>query len=349
MSKLHQSLLMRAYRGEKTSVTPCWFMRQAGRYLPEYRELRQKHSMLEMIRTPKLAAEVTLQPIRRFQFDGSIIFADILNPLIGMGIEVDFIEGEGPKIFNPIETTKDVSKLKVPAAVDNIPYTLEAVSLVASELDKLNIPLLGFSGSPFTLSSYMIEGRPAEGLSKTLQFAKDNPESWNELQEKLAHVVSDNLVAQNLAGGSAIQLFDTWVGSLSREEFSTLALPHIKSIIELVKAKTDAPLLYFAKNANHLLPTIKDLGFDALSIDYNISLSEADNLTDNRFPLQGNLDPVLLKGSKDELEKRTLEILEEGTKLKSHIFNLGHGILPQTPPENVSLVRELVRSYERLL
>jgi len=338
---------MMAYQGKKSTKVPCWFMRQAGRYLPEYRAIREKHSMLDVIRTPKLATEVTLQPIRRFNFDGSIIFADILTPLIGMGIELDFVEGEGPKIFNLIENSKDISKLKTPSAQENIPYTLEAVSLVAAELTPQGIPLLGFSGAPFTLSSYLIEGRPAENMSKLLDFAKNNPDSWHELQEKLAYVISENLIAQIKAGASVIQLFDTWVGVLSKLDFQKLVEPYLKKIVAIIKEKTDAPLIYFGKNSKHLLPIISTLGFDVLSIDWQISLDEANKLSGNIFPLQGNLDPNLLFGSPEILKEKTLAILEEGKSLKAHIFNLGHGILPKTPIENVILVRELVKSYEQ--
>jgi len=343
-----ESLLISAYRGKKTDRTPCWFMRQAGRYLPEYQEIRAKHSMLDCIRTPELAAKITLQPIERFEPDGAIIFADILNPLIGMGIELDFVQGQGPQIFNPVSTPEDVARLKVPEAKENVPYTLEAIDIVSSALHPKNIPLLGFAGAPFTLSSYMIEGKGSQSLSKVKHFMFTYPDAWHDLQEKLGVMIGNYLLAQVAAGASAVQLFDSWLGFLAPAEYDAYVAPYLERIISDFKAQSDVPLVFFATSTTGLFERFKKLGATAFGVDWRVNLKQADKLFGSEFPLQGNLDPLILASAPLEyLEKRVLEILKEGGSLKSHIFNLGHGILPHTPPENVGKIVEIVKSYRK--
>jgi len=343
-----EPLLISAYRGEKTEKTPCWFMRQAGRYLPEYMEIRAKHSMLDCIRTPELAAKITLQPIERFEPDGAIIFADILNPLIGMGMNLDFVQGQGPQIFNPISTPEDVAKLKVPEVHDNVPYTLEAIDIVASALRPKNIPLLGFAGAPFTLSSYMIEGKGSQSLSKVKHFMFTYPDAWRELQEKLSAMIGNYLQAQVKAGASAVQLFDSWLGYLAPAEYDLYVAPYLKKIISEFRAESNVPIIFFATSTTGLYERFKELGATAFGVDWRVSLTQANRLFGAEYPLQGNLDPLILASAPLEyIKRRVIEILQEGKELKSHIFNLGHGILPHTPPENVGKVVELVKSFRK--
>lgn len=329
---------------KKTSRIPCWFMRQAGRYLPEYQEVRSKHGMLDVIRTPELAAKVTVQPLKRFDLDAAIIFADILNPLIGMGIELDYIKGEGPKIFNPILKPEDVQKLVVPPVEENIGYTLEAISKVKGEI---SVPLIGFSGAPFTLSSYMLEeGSPATGKS-VKEFALNHPDAWKSLQEKLCDMIAQYAIAQVKAGADVIQLFDSWVGCLSPAEFDALVKPYLKVILSGIKSVSNVPVLYFGTGHCGLFSAIRDIGFDALGVDWRVQMSDVASVVGDQVPLQGNLDPALLFAPLDILENEVNRILEDATAIPWHIFNLGHGILPKTPIAAVEKVIATVRAYEK--
>jgi uroporphyrinogen decarboxylase len=322
-------------------------MRQAGRYLPEYLEVRAKHSMLDVIRTPALAAEVTLQPLRRFDFDASIIFSDILSPLIGMGIELDFIAGEGPKIFNPIKQAADVARLKVPKVEENVGYTFEAMQRVTAELSPRGIPLIGFSGAPYTLSSYLLEEESPQTGQTTKKFIWSERPAWNDLQEKLTEMVAEYLVAQVTVGGaSAVQLFDSWVGALSPRDFNEFVAPSLVQILQHVRSKTSVPVVYFGTGLAGLYSSIAPIGFDVIGVDWRLSLKEARGLLGQELPLQGNLDPLVLFGSKDDIARAVTTVLDDARGLRSHIFNLGHGILPRTPIESVHEVIRIVRAYQ---
>ncbi|NLF25744.1 MAG: uroporphyrinogen decarboxylase [Deltaproteobacteria bacterium] len=349
-----ESLLIQTLRGRRGSRPPIWFMRQAGRYLPEYREIRAKHSMLEIIKTPKLAAEVSLQPLRRFDLDAAIIFADILNPLIGMGLEVDFVAGQGPRIFNPLRSAADVAGLKIPQVIENSGYTLEAIELVVSELDRKGVPLIGFCGAPFTLSCYMIEGCGSRGsrgsqgsqdFSTARTFWKNLPEAWRSLQLKLVELCVDYLAAQAGAGAAALQIFDSWLGLLNQDEYVRLVEPYLKKMISLLKQRTNVPLVFYSTGTSDLLGCLSELGVDGLGVDGSLPLSEAARRLALPLPLQGNLDQMLLAGEWEPLECEVFKVLEEGQGLLSHIFNVGRGILPHTPPDNVARVVEIVRAW----
>lgn len=340
---MKDSLLIRTLRGEKGERSPVWFMRQAGRYLPEYRAIREKHSMLEVIRSPELAATVTLQPLDRFPLDGAIIFADLLNPLIGMGIDLDFVAGEGPKIFNPIQSTADVEKLRIPTVEENVGYTIEALKIVSRELNPRGVPVLGFGGAPFTLSYYMIEGKTGANLKLTKSFMTKENQSWTLLQEKLVVLMRDYLIAQADAGASALQIFDSWAGYLSPMEYREFVAPFTKRLIAEVKERSGVPVIYFAPNAAGLFPEITTLGADVYAIDWRMNLSFAAQHTS--CPLQGNLDPALLFGDRGYLEKEALHILREGRTIPNpHVFNLGHGLLPETPIDAVARLVELAHT-----
>lgn len=321
-------------------------MRQAGRYLPEYRALRANHPMLEMVRTPELAAEVTLQPLRRFPLDGAIIFADILTPLIGMGCNLEFREGEGPVITNPVRTRADVDRLQVPLPKDNVKYTLDAISIVVEKLKESRTPLLGFSGAPFTLSAYIIEGQSPGDLALVKRMMLTDPESWHELQLKLVDLVVEYLVAQAEHGASALQLFDSWLGALGPSQYDRYVKPYLDAILRRVRERTVVPLIFFATGTAGILSELCALDTDALGLDWRVSLTCAKQAAGRPLVGQGNLDPMTLFAPFDVIERETRRILEEGKGLKAHVFNLGHGVLQHTPIENVERLVSLVRSWE---
>lgn len=342
---LTNSPLLAAYRGLKPTRTPLWFMRQAGRYLPEYRAIREKHPMLEVITTPQLAAEVTLQPLRRFDFDAAIIFADILNPLIGMGAKLDFLKGEGPKIYNPVRTLDDVKRLKVPNASENVPYTLQAIELVTKELTPRGVPLIGFCGAPFTLSCYFINGEGDSNFHLARKLMLTDPNMWELLSEKLVEMTIGYLEAQVKAGASAVQIFDSWAGLLGPEQFKKYCLPYLTKIIVGFKKRCAAPFCYFATGTAGIFHEVAKLPADVFGIDWRQSLSESSKILDGRA-VQGNLDPMMLFATKEDLTRAVERVLEDGAKAKSFIFNLGHGILPETPIASVEHVINLVRSRD---
>jgi uroporphyrinogen decarboxylase len=318
-------------------------MRQAGRYLPEYQALRKQYSMLEAIQTPELAAEITLQPLRRFDLDAAIIFADILNPLIGMGMQLDFIEKEGPKIFNPITKPDDVSRLIVADPQETVGYTLKAIQQVKAELLPRGVPVLGFSGAPFTLSTYMLEGKTAHSINHVKRFIGEHPQSWQLLQQKLKQFTVTYLLAQAAAGVSAVQIFDSWAGSVSPFFYATYILPTLIELVTEFKAQCDTPIIYFSTGTAGMIPLLKTIPVDGFSIDWRMPLSAASAAFGSDVVLQGNLDPEILGGNRALLKDEVRKILDDAAEIPHHIFNLGHGILPHTPIENVETVIEMVR------
>jgi uroporphyrinogen decarboxylase len=342
-NQIEESLFLRACRGQKCAQTPMWLMRQAGRYLPEYRNLRQKHKMLEMFRTPEIAAEVTLQPIRRYAFDAAIIFADILTPLPEMGVTLDFIEGKGPVIENGVSCAKDVERLIVPQKPAG-DFTLRALELVAQELQSSNTPLIGFAGGPFTLSTYLMESGLAEKGPKTKLFMSREPKAWDELQNKLVCMLLDYLEAQVAAGANALQIFESWLGVVSPEQYERYVQPYLKKLFVQLKQRVDVPVIFFSTGTSALFPRFVDFPIDVLGVDWRCDLQLANQLAHGKFALQGNLDPHALLGSEDLWTAEVRRIVQQGQSLNGHIFNLGHGILPETSTEVVSRLVELVRS-----
>lgn len=327
--------LLDAARRQPTDATPVWLMRQAGRYMPEYRTIREKHSMLDVIRTPDLACEITLQPIQAFDLDAAIIFADILTVLIGMGLNLDFVKGEGPVIENPIRRPADVDNLRTPSAEENVPYTLEAIRLVRRELDG-RIPLIGFSGAPFTLASYAIEGGGSKNHVEVKSFMFSQPDAWHRLMEKLSTVVADYLSAQIEAGAQVVQVFDSWAGVLAPNDFREYVLPYVQRVIGHVKS---VPVIYFGTDLNGMLPILHETGADVIGVDWRIPIDQAWEQLGSDVAVQGNLDPVTLFAPWPEVQRRADDILRRVGNRPGHIFNLGHGILPHTP---VDTVRRLV-------
>ncbi|BBN94542.1 uroporphyrinogen decarboxylase [Deinococcus grandis] len=332
------SAFLKTMRGEAAPHTPVWFMRQAGRYMPEYRALRAGRSMLECIRTPELAAEITLQPIKAMPMDAAILFNDILTPLPVMGLDLDFVGGVGPQISNRIETPFDVDRLGVPAAAEVMPYTAESIKLVRQELDPRGVPLIGFVGAPFTLASYAIEGKGSRNYERTKRFMYGEPAAWHRLMDKFETILADYLAEQVKAGAQAVQIFDSWVGALSIYDYVTFVKPATGRLIERTK-KLGVPVIYFGTSTHHLLPEMSSLGSDVMGIDWRTPLNDAWKLIQPGQGVQGNLDPLLLQGPWRELKHQTDRILAEVDGRPGHIFNVGHGLLPETP---VDMVRRLV-------
>lgn len=335
-----ESRFLRACRREPVDMTPVWFMRQAGRYMPEYRAVRARHSMLDVIRTPELACEITLQPVRAFDLDAAIIFADILPILIGMGLNLEFVKGEGPVITNPITSPAQVDALRTPPAEENLPYTLEAIRLVRRELGG-KVPLIGFSGAPFTLASYAVEGGGSKNHVRVKSLMLSEPVAWNRLMDKLAAVVGDYLAAQAEAGAQALQIFDSWAGVLAPRDYREKVLPYTRRVIERVRS-TGVPVIYFGTDLNGMLGLLAETGADVIGVDWRIAIDDAWEQIGEDVAVQGNLDPVALMAPWDEIQRRADDILERTAGRPGHIFNLGHGILPDTPVDHVRRLADYV-------
>jgi uroporphyrinogen decarboxylase len=313
-------------------------MRQAGRYMADYRAIRAKHSLLEICRLPEVAAEVTLQPVRAIEVDAAILFSDLLVPLEPMGLPFDFVKGEGPAIDHPLRSGADLERLKRFEPREALRHVLETIRIVRRELDG-RVPLIGFAGAPFTLASYAIEGGPSTSFEHTKALMYSDPRTWHRLGELLATMVADYLVAQIEAGAQAVQIFDSWVGSLSPADYREFALPHSRTIFERLK-DTGVPTIHFGVNTTTLLPLMREAGGDVIGADWRIPLDEAWERIGADRGIQGNLDPTLLLGPLDRLRAGARDVLRRAAGRPGHIFNLGHGILPSTPLEHV---QELAR------
>lgn len=332
--------LLKACRGEATDYTPVWLMRQAGRYMEEYRKIRENYDFLSMCKTPEIAAEVTLQPVKKLGVDAAIIFADILLPLEGMGIELEFAKNEGPVIHNPIRTAKDVDALRVARAEEDTPFVLEAIRIVTKELNG-SIPLIGFSGAPFTLASYAIEGGWSRNYVSTKTMMLTQPNLWDRLMDKMVNVIIDYLKAQIHAGAQVVQLFDSWAGCLSTEDYRRYVLPYSRKVLESIRYE-QTPVIHFATDSATLLPSMREAGGDVIGIDWRINLDEGWKRIGFDKAIQGNLDPVVLFSNRSEIKKRVKDILERAGGRPGHIFNLGHGVIVGTPVDNVIALVDMV-------
>jgi uroporphyrinogen decarboxylase len=333
---------LRACRRQPTPYTPIWLMRQAGRYMKEYRALRKKYSFLEMCKNPELAAKVTLQPIEKFKLDAAIIFSDILIPLEPMGVEFEFAKGEGPVFHHPLRERKDVERLRLIEPEEEIPFLMKAIRIVRKELEG-KIPLIGFSGAPFTLASYIIEGGHSKNyvLTKGLMY-QDRP-TWDALMEKLSEVLIRYLNAQIQSGIQAVQMFDSWVGCLTPGDYGEFVLPYSRKVMEGVGKSV--PLIHFATSNSTLLELMKRAGGDVIGVDWRVDIGEAWARLGYDVAIQGNLDPVILFGPVELIEKNVKKILDRVGGRPGHIFNLGHGILPTTPPDHIAALVDMVHEY----
>jgi len=335
---------LRACRGLPVERTPVWLLRQAGRYMPEYRALRERHSLLEVVRTPELAAQVTLQPVDAFGLDAAIVFSDILPPLVGMGLDLDFVKGDGPRIGNPISRPRDVDLLAAPPAEETMAGTLEAIALVRAELEPRDVPVIGFAGAPFTLASYAIEGGSSRDFSQTKAFMLSEPAAWKRLLGKLVTVQADYLLAQARAGAQALQVFDSWVGrALGREDFLRYVAPHNRELFAAA-ARAGVPVISFSLGTSAYLEDAAACGGDVVGLDWQLPLDEAWARVGLDRPVQGNLEPAALLAPWRELRFRIDDVLDRAAGRPGHVFNVGHGLVPQTPVDNVKRLVEHVRA-----
>ncbi len=339
----YNDLFMRACRREPTERTPLWMMRQAGRYMPEYRAIRKDHDFLTMCKTPELAVEVTLQPVDLIGVDAAILFADILLPLEGMGLELSFAKNEGPVIGNPVRGMADVRALRVADPIADTGYVMDAIRILRHELrDK--VPLIGFAGAPFTLASYMIEGGSTRAYIKCKSLMWSDPEAWDALMQVTTDTVIAYLLAQVEAGAQAVQVFDSWVGFLSPSDYERSVLPHTARVIEEV-SRTGVPVIHFANNATSMISKVKRAGGDVIGLDWRVDIGDAIEWIGPDFAIQGNLDPMSLFAPVEVIEAKVVEILEKVGTRPGHIFNLGHGIHKDTDPEHAKALVRAVREH----
>jgi uroporphyrinogen decarboxylase len=330
-------LLVRALRREPVERTPVWFMRQAGRSLPEYRAIRERHSFWEVAGSPELCAEVTLQPVRRHDVDAAVLFADIMTPVLGMGLDVQLVEGVGPVVEHPVRTLADVEALRVPDPEEAFAHVLEAIRIVRAEL-RPDQALVGFCGGPFTVAGYLVEGRPSREQTRAKALAYREPEVWHALLGKLAETFAAYAAAQAHAGADAVQLFDSWVGALSPADYRELVAPHSARVL----AAPGAPTIHFGTGTATLLKDMAAAGGDCIGLDWRMELDRGWAEVPDRA-VQGNLDPAVLLGPWERVEASATGVLERAGGRPGHVFNLGHGVFPQTDPDTLTRLAALVR------
>ncbi len=345
-TSLQNAAFLLACRRQPAPHTPIWLMRQAGRFMHEYRAVRAQHSMLEVITTPELAAEVTLQPVDAFGMDAAIIFADILPPLMGMGLHLDFVPGKGPVFDNPLRSTRDIDRLAVPPAEETVlAHTLQAIRLVSAELTPRGIPLIGFAGAPFTLASYAIEGGGSKNYATCKALMMSEPTAWRHLMEKLVTVQADYLLKQVEAGASALQVFDSWAGNaLSQQDYLRYVQPYNRELFRRLQA-AGVPVINFSAGTAPYIAAVAACGGDVIGVDWRMPLDWFWAQIGPDKAIQGNLDPVALLAPWPELQARIDDVLQRAAGRNGHIFNLGHGILPNTPRDNVRRLIEYVHEH----
>lgn len=349
-SPLKNDLYLRALLRQPTDRTPIWVMRQAGRYLPEYRQIRaQAGSFMNLCTNPELACEVTMQPLRRFPLDAAILFSDILTIPDAMGLGLYFAEGEGPKFEKVIKSAADVQQLKRPDPATSLAYVMDAVALIRKTLDG-DVPLIGFSGSPWTLATYMVEGGSSKAFAKIKRMIYGDPQTAHLLLDKLADAVIDYLNAQIESGAQAVQIFDTWGGVLAPEMFRSFSLQYLEKIVNGLHRSYDGktiPVVLFCKGCNSHLEALADTGCDGLGVDWTMTLAEARSRVGNRVSLQGNLDPAIMLTDPEIIESQVRATLASYGKGSGHVFNLGHGITPEVDPHHMTVLTESVHQHSQ--
>jgi uroporphyrinogen decarboxylase len=336
---------LRACRREPVEYTPMWMMRQAGRYMPEYRAIREKHGFLEMCRTPELAVEVSMQPVDLIGVDAAIMFSDILVVFDGMGLDLQFAKGEGPVINNPVRTKADVEKLTISDPIEHTGYVMETIKILRRELED-KVPLIGFAGAPFTLASYAIEGHGTRDYERCKALMWSDPVAWDMLMNKFADTVIAYLSAQVDAGAQALQMFDSWVGYVAPSDYERSVLPYSKRVIEEV-SKKGVPVIHFANGATSMMDLVQQAGGDVVGIDWRLDMAKAVEIIERRYAIQGNIDPVALFAPDDVLESKVVEILEAVGTRPGHVFNLGHGIHKTSDPEKARKMLHYVHEHSR--
>lgn len=341
MEKQVKDTFLKAARGEQTDFVPVWYMRQAGRSQPQYREIKQKYSLFEITHQPELCAYVTRLPVEQYDVDAAILYKDIMTPLPAIGVDVEIKSGIGPVISNPITSLADVEKLGEIHPEEDVPYVLETIKILTKE--QLTVPLIGFSGAPFTLASYMIEGGPSKNYTKTKAFMYAEPKAWFALMDKLADVSITYIKSQIQAGAKAVQIFDSWVGALNVEDYRYYIKPIMNRIFSSLKEE-NIPLIMFGVGASHLALEWNDLPINVVGLDWRLPIREARNLGVTKS-IQGNLDPAVLLAPWNVIEEKTKAILDQGTEKPGYIFNLGHGVFPEVNPETLKKLTAFVHEY----
>jgi uroporphyrinogen decarboxylase len=329
---------LRACRREPVDATPVWFMRQAGRYMPDYRELRRRYSLMDICRAPELAVAVTMQPVEVIEVDAAILFSDLLVPFTPMGIDFDFVKGEGPSIENPIRSARDAARLRRFEPRQALAHVLDTIRILRRELEG-RVPLIGFGGAPFTLAAYAIEGGPSTNYANTKTFMYSQPAAWHRLCEYLADVIVDYLTAQVEAGAQALQIFDSWAGALGRQDYREFVLPHSRRLISGLAA-TGVPVIHFGVGTTAILREMAEAGGDVIGVDWRQPLDDAWAVIGENRGVQGNLDPTVLLGPRDRMLMAADDVLARADRRRGHIFNLGHGVLPAT---SLECVQELAK------
>ncbi|MGN8769113.1 uroporphyrinogen decarboxylase [Paenibacillus barengoltzii] len=334
--------LIRALRKQEVDRIPVWYMRQAGRYDPDYRKIKEKYSLLEICRQPELAAEVTMMPVRKLGVDAAILYSDIMNPVASLGVKFDIVKNIGPVIEEPIRTLADIERLRPIDVHKDLSHVLETIAILDKELD---VPLITFAGAPFTIASYLIEGRPSKSYIRTKAMMYGDPEAWFKLMDKLGDMVITYLRAHVESGGKAFQLFDSWVGALAPKDFQRYVLPTITRIFTELQ-DLDVPKIYFpGVSSGELLPTLMDIAADAVGLDWRVSITEGRRRTGGKFAMQGNLDPYVLTAPMDVIKAQAKEIIDDGLNAPGFVFNLGHGLFPEVSLDKLRELTEFVHEY----
>lgn len=333
---------IRACRRQDVDRLPVWYMRQAGRYDPEYRKIKEKYSLLEICRQPELAAEVTMMPVRKLGVDAAILYSDIMNPVASIGIDFDIVKNIGPVIDNPIRSKEDIDRLKPIDVEKDLSHILETIAILDKELD---VPLITFAGAPFTIASYLIEGRPSKSYIRTKSLMYGEPELWDKLMGKLGDMVIAYLRAHVSSGGKAFQLFDSWVGALAPKDFERYVLPTITRIFAEL-SDLDVPKIYFpGVSSGELLPTLQHLKADVIGLDWRVSIAEGRRRTGGNFAVQGNLDPYILTAPMETIKQAAKDLVDQGIESPGYIFNLGHGLFPEASLEKLAELTDYVHEY----
>ncbi|KGE16451.1 uroporphyrinogen decarboxylase [Paenibacillus wynnii] len=340
----YNDTFIRACRKQDTEHVPVWYMRQAGRYDPDYRTIKEKYTLLEICKQPELAAEITMMPVHKLGVDAAILYSDIMNPVASIGIDFDIVKNIGPVIHNPIRSAADVEKLRPIDVEGDLSHILETIALLDKELD---VPLITFAGAPFTIASYLIEGRPSKSYIRTKTLMYSEPRVWEMLMEKLGDMVITYLRSHVRSGGKAFQLFDSWVGALAPKDFEIYVLPTISRIFREL-SDLDVPKIYFpGVSSGELLPTLTNLQADVIGLDWRVSISEGRRRTGGKFAMQGNLDPYLLTAPMDVIKDRAKQLIDEGILEPGYVFNLGHGLFPEASLEKLRELTEYIHEYSK--
>ncbi|MBM6997462.1 uroporphyrinogen decarboxylase [Paenibacillus sp. DXFW5] len=339
---VYNDRLIRALRKQEVDRLPVWYMRQAGRYDPDYRKIKEKYSLLEICRRPELAAEITMMPVRKLGVDAAILYSDIMNPVASLGVEFDIVKNIGPVIEQPIRTLTDVERLKPIDVHKDLSHILETIAILDKELD---VPLITFAGAPFTIASYLIEGRPSKSYIHTKALMYGEPVTWFKLMDKLGDMVIAYLRAHVESGGKALQLFDSWVGALAPNDFQRYVLPTITRIFTELR-DLDVPKIYFpGVSSGELLPTLTDIAADAVGLDWRVSIAEGRRRTNGKFAMQGNLDPYILTAPMEVIKQQAKAIIDDGLTAPGFVFNLGHGLFPEASIDKLRELTEFVHAY----